>query len=75
MAMEAGVPMVPIVIRNADAVATRGGAVAGGTVDVAVLPPVSVESWTFENLEDRIAEVRQLFVDTLAHWPEEHDGA
>jgi putative phosphoserine phosphatase/1-acylglycerol-3-phosphate O-acyltransferase len=75
MAMEAGVPVVPIVIRNADAVATRGGAVAGGTVDVAVLPPVSVEGWTSENLEDRIAEVRQLFVDTLANWPEEHEGA
>ena len=43
-------------------------------IGVAVLPPVSVESWTSENLGDRIAEVRQLFVDTLANWPEARPG-
>jgi putative phosphoserine phosphatase/1-acylglycerol-3-phosphate O-acyltransferase len=40
-----------------------------GTVDVAVFPPISVHDWTLDTLPDRIAEVRQLYVDTLADWP------
>jgi putative phosphoserine phosphatase/1-acylglycerol-3-phosphate O-acyltransferase len=39
------------------------------TVDVAVLPPIPVTDWTLEDLDERIAAVRQLFVDTLADWP------
>jgi putative phosphoserine phosphatase / 1-acylglycerol-3-phosphate O-acyltransferase len=69
MAMTAGVPLVPIVIRNADEVASREGLIRPGTVDVAVLPPVPVAGWTAADLEERIAEVRQQFVDTLADWP------
>jgi putative phosphoserine phosphatase/1-acylglycerol-3-phosphate O-acyltransferase len=70
MAMEAGVPLVPIVIRNADRVTNREATVIrGGRVDVRVLPPVSVEGWTLEGLDARIDEVRQLFADTLADWP------
>jgi len=38
-------------------------------VDVAVFPPIPVTDWTLETLADRIAEVRQLYVDTLADWP------
>ena len=40
-----------------------------GTVDVAVFPPISVSDWTVDTLSDRIAEVRQLYVDALADWP------
>ena len=40
-----------------------------GTVDVAVFPPIPVQDWTVETLPDRIAEVRQLYLDTLADWP------
>ena len=70
MAMDAGVPIVPIVIRNADRVAGRGaGIIRRGTVDVAVLPPVSVADWTSEDIEDRIAGVRQRFAETIADWP------
>jgi putative phosphoserine phosphatase/1-acylglycerol-3-phosphate O-acyltransferase len=70
MAMEAGVPIVPIVIRNADRVTTREATIIRkGTIDVAVLPPVSVEGWTLDDLDARMGEVRQLFVDTLAEWP------
>ena len=47
MAMEADVPLVPIVIRNADQVAAReAGIIRKGTIDVAVLPPVTVSDWT-----------------------------
>ena len=40
-----------------------------GTVDVAVLPPISVDDWKLEDLEERIDDVRQLYLDTLADWP------
>lgn len=69
MAMNAGVPLVPIVIRNADEVATRGGLVHKGCVDVAVLPPVPVEGWTASNLDEKVTAVRKQFLDTLASWP------
>ncbi|WP_139830513.1 HAD-IB family hydrolase/lysophospholipid acyltransferase family protein [Mycobacterium paraense] len=70
LAMAAGIPIVPIVIRNAEIVAARNSTVVNpGTVDIAVFPPISVRDWTVENLPERIAEVRQLYLDTLANWP------
>lgn len=70
MAMAAQVPIVPIVIRNADVLGPRNSAVIRpGTVDVAVLPPISVADWTLADLAERIAEVRQQFADALADWP------
>jgi putative phosphoserine phosphatase/1-acylglycerol-3-phosphate O-acyltransferase len=68
--MAAGVPIVPIVIRNADDIAPRNASLMrSGTVDMCVLPPIPTEGWTVENLSHNIAEVRRQFVDTLAHWP------
>jgi putative phosphoserine phosphatase/1-acylglycerol-3-phosphate O-acyltransferase len=70
IAMTVGIPIVPIVIRNAEIVAARDSMTMNpGTVDVAVFPPISVHDWTLDTLPDRIAEVRQLYVDTLADWP------
>ena len=70
MAMSVGIPIVPIVIRNAEVVAARDSATFNpGEVDVVVYPPISVEDWTLDNLPDRIDEVRQLYLDTLADWP------
>ena len=71
MAMTAGVPIVPIVIRNADLVTSReAGLIRPGTIEVTVLPPVATSDWKVKDLDDRIAEVRQQYVDTLANWPE-----
>jgi putative phosphoserine phosphatase/1-acylglycerol-3-phosphate O-acyltransferase len=70
IAMAAGVPIVPIVIRNAEMIAARSSTTMNpGTVDVAVFPPIPVDDWTVDELPDRIAEVRQLYLDTLANWP------
>jgi putative phosphoserine phosphatase / 1-acylglycerol-3-phosphate O-acyltransferase len=70
IAMSVGIPIVPIVIRNAELVAARNSTVINpGTVDVAVFPPISVRDWTLETLPERIAEIRQLYLDTLANWP------
>jgi putative phosphoserine phosphatase/1-acylglycerol-3-phosphate O-acyltransferase len=73
IAMAAGVPIVPIVIRNAEVIADRNSSTFNpGSVDVAVFPPIPTDDWTTENLSERIAEVRQLYLDTLRDWP--HDG-
>ncbi len=68
--MATGLPVVPVVIRNADSVAGRNSTTLNpGTVDVAVLPPVSTADWTTENLRERIEEIRGRYVDLLADWP------
>ena len=70
LAMSAGVPIVPIVIRNAEVISARDSSTLHpGTVDVVVYPPLSLEDWTLDNLSERIAEVRQLYIDTLTNWP------
>lgn len=70
IAMAAGIPIVPIVIRNAEIVAARSSTTVNpGTVDVAVFPPIPVDDWTVETLPERIAEVRRLYLGTLADWP------
>ena len=70
IAMAASIPVVPIVIRNAEVIAARDSNTFNpGTVDVAVYPPIPVDDWTTDNLDERIGEVRQLYLDTLAAWP------
>jgi putative phosphoserine phosphatase/1-acylglycerol-3-phosphate O-acyltransferase len=70
IAMATGLPVVPIVIRNADSVASRNSAtLRPGRVDIAVLPPVSVAGWTHDDLAERIGQVRECYVRLLADWP------
>ena len=71
VAIQAGVPIVPVVIRNAGEVMSRNGQTfRPGTVQIAVLPPVDVSAWNPDHMDAQIAAVRQQFVDTLAQWPE-----
>jgi putative phosphoserine phosphatase/1-acylglycerol-3-phosphate O-acyltransferase len=75
IAMAAGLPVVPIVIRNSELVAGRKTAKLNpGTVDIAVLPPVSVENWTLRDLRRQIDQVRMAYLRTLADWPAEEPG-
>lgn len=70
IAMAVGIPIVPIVFRNAEIVAARNSnTINPGMVDVAVLPAIPVDDWTLDALSERIAEVRQLYLDILADWP------
>jgi putative phosphoserine phosphatase/1-acylglycerol-3-phosphate O-acyltransferase len=70
IAMSAGIPIVPIVIRNAEVISARDSSTINpGTVDVAVFPPIPVDDWAVEGLPDRIAEIRRLYLDTLDDWP------
>lgn len=70
IAMAAKIPIVPIVIRNAEVIAARDSSTFNpGTVDVVVYPPIPIDDWTHENLSERIDEVRRLYLDTLKNWP------
>ena len=70
IAMAAGIPIVPIVIRNAEMIAGRNATQMNpGTVDVAVLEPISTDDWTLRTLKARVDGVRSLYLDTLHHWP------
>jgi putative phosphoserine phosphatase/1-acylglycerol-3-phosphate O-acyltransferase len=70
IAMQAEVPMVPIVLRNVGEVMWRGAQMLKpGTVDVVVLPPVDTSEFHVETLDEHVKQVRDQFVETLAHWP------
>jgi putative phosphoserine phosphatase/1-acylglycerol-3-phosphate O-acyltransferase len=66
IAMQAGVPVVPVVLRNTYEVLPRHSRLfRPGTVQVCVLPPIDVTAWQVENLERHVADVRALFQRTL----------
>jgi putative phosphoserine phosphatase/1-acylglycerol-3-phosphate O-acyltransferase len=70
IAIEAGAPVVPLVIRNSYEVMARGSRLfRPGTVQVCVLPPLDVTTWKAEDLDRRVAEVQTLFQRTLDDWP------
>ncbi len=70
IAMTAGVPIVPIVIRNAgDLMPGKSRVIRPGTVDIRVLHPIPVDDWTLDNLNEKVDGVRQLYLTTLANWP------
>lgn len=70
IAMQAGVPVVPVVLRNAGEVMWRGSQlIKPGTVEVRVLPPVDTSSWKPETVGEHAEEVRGLFLQALADWP------
>jgi putative phosphoserine phosphatase/1-acylglycerol-3-phosphate O-acyltransferase len=66
LAMQAGVPLVPVVIHNAGDVAPKGDFVfRPATVEVDVLPPVDTSKWRRKTLGKHVAEVRGMFLQTL----------
>ena len=72
MAMQAGVPLVPVVIRNAHDAMPRGSNVFRSTaIEVVVLPPVSTAGWKAKDLNENIAEVRQMFLQELGQIEDE----
>ncbi len=66
LAMQAGVPVVPIVIQNSGDVNPKGSSIYHpATVDVEVLPPVDTSKWRVDTLDEHIDSVRDLFLHTL----------
>jgi len=66
LAMQAGVPIVPIVIHNAGDVAPKGDFVfRPATVIVDVLPPVDTSAWRVDTIDEHVREVRNMFARAL----------
>ncbi len=62
LAMQAGVPIVPVVIHNAGERMWRNSLVAHpGPVYVSVLDPISTTGWQLDDLDSHIEEVRSQF--------------
>src|SRR5262252_5262248 len=75
VAMQAGVPIVPIVIRNSGELMWRGATtIHAGTVQIAVLPPVATDGWDVATLDEHVHEVRGQYLATLANWPAHGTG-
>ena len=71
LARQAGVPVVPIVIRNAGELMWRDSlTIKPGIVQVVVKDPIDVSQWDPDEMRERVAEVRQMYADTLARWPQ-----
>ncbi len=67
IAMQAGVPIVPIVIRNAGELMWRNSFwLRSGTVDVRVLKPIPTKKWKPETIDEHVAKVRGRFEKALS---------
>lgn len=70
VAMQAGVPIVPMLFRGVDEVQWRGAQVVRpGRVEVVVLPPVDTADWHADTVADHRDHVRALMLDALDAWP------
>ncbi len=70
MARDAGVPIVPIVIRNAGEIMWRNAKVAQeGTIEIVVHEALPTTGWTKADLDEWVPRMRQLYIDTLDDWP------
>ena len=66
LAIQAKVPIVPIVIKNAhDAMPKGSGLLHPTNIEVVVLDAVDTSNWKIENIESYIADVRGLFLEEL----------
>ena len=70
LAMQAGVPIVPIVIQNSSDVQPKGDMIYHpGTVEVEVLPPVDTSKWSADKIDEHVADVRAMYLRTLEQDP------
>lgn len=70
LAMQAGVPMVPIVIHNSGDVQPKGDILYHpGTVEVEVLPPVDTSKWSAETIDKHVTQVRSMYLEALDQKP------
>jgi len=67
MAMAAGVPIVPVVLKNTlDALPRDAIVIRAATVEVVVHPPIPTADWKREDLDQQIAKIEALYRETLA---------
>ena len=66
LAIDAGVPILPVVIHNTADVQAKGDFLFHpATVTVEILPAINTSEWRKESLNEHIREVRNQFLDAL----------
>ena len=66
LAIKGGVPIVPIVIKNAYMAMPKGTSILKPThIEVVVLDPVDTSEWKVKNINKYVEEVRSLFLNEL----------
>ncbi len=66
LAMQARVPIVPVVFRNVlDALPRNALVIRPTTVEAVVLPPVDTSAWTPETLDAEIEAIRKRYLEVL----------
>lgn len=66
LAMQAGVPIVPMVIRNAHEAIPKGSFLVRSTaIEVIVHPPIPTHDWNVREINRRVAEIRSIFLNEL----------
>ena len=80
MAAQAGVPIVPIAIKNTDRLMGKGtGEARSGTIEMVMLPPISTAGYsTDEDLKRLVNHVHSLIAQELGLHPatsQEHLGS
>jgi putative phosphoserine phosphatase/1-acylglycerol-3-phosphate O-acyltransferase len=66
LAMQAGVPIVPVVIHNSVDVAPKNDFVLrAATVKVDVLPPVDTSKWKTATIDKHVEDVRKMYLHAL----------
>ena len=66
MAMQARVPIVPIVIKNAHDIMPRGTSfIRPAVVEIEILEPVKTTRWTKNSLEKNVKKIRDKYLEVL----------
>jgi putative phosphoserine phosphatase/1-acylglycerol-3-phosphate O-acyltransferase len=66
VAIQSGVPIVPVVIHNSGDISPKGDKIfRSGTVHIDVLPAIETADWSIATIDEHVAEVRNGFLRTL----------
>ena len=66
--MSAGVPIIPIVIKNAYLAMPKGSNIFKPThIEVVVLDPIDTSEWKPKYIDNNIEQVRNLYIKELEH--------
>ena len=66
LAMQAGVPIVPVVFRNVlDALPRGAWVIHPAAIEVVVLPPVDTSGWSRDGLDSEIEAIRKRYLEIL----------
>jgi 1-acyl-sn-glycerol-3-phosphate acyltransferase len=64
--MQAGVPIVPIVIQNSsDSMPKNSAIIRPASISVKVLPPIPTDDWSTETIHEQADRIRFMFLKEL----------